>query len=86
MNDERLDPTESLLEAATAAFRERETSGRIKPPPAWWDLSPAQRTALFDRQMASRVVERAVDPAGLSTTVRAVLGRVTRVPQLKTND
>ncbi len=86
MNDERLDPTESLLEAATAAFREREPSGRIRPSQAWWDLSPAQRTALFDRQMASRVAERAVDPSGLSTTVRAVLGRLRRVPQLNMND
>ena len=86
MNDERLDTTELLLEAATAAFRERDTIGRIKPSPAWWDLSAAQRTALFDRQTASRVVERALDPAGLSTTVRTVLGRLRRVAQLSTNE
>ena len=72
-----------LLEAATSAFREQAATGRIKDSPAWWDLSPAARRALFDRQLASRVVERTLDPAGLSGTARAVLGRLPGVGQLQ---
>jgi len=77
------DATEVLLEAATSAFRERvAASGRIQPSPAWWDLAPAERGALFGRQLASRVLERAVDLRGLSTTARAVLDRLPWVGQL----
>jgi len=67
---------EVQLEAATAAFRERDVSGRIQPSPAWWDLSPEDRERLFQRQVEARLVEAAVDPEGLSSTARAVLGRI----------
>jgi hypothetical protein len=73
---------ELLLEAATGAFRERDTFGRLKPSPAWADLSPAQREALFDRQVAARLVERAIDPQGLTSTDRAVLDRIDFLEQL----
>ncbi len=65
-----------LLEQAASAFREREASGRILPSPAWWDLSAEDREALFRQQLESRLLERAVDPYGLSSTVRAVLSRI----------
>ena len=67
---------EIQLETATTAFRERDVSGRIQPSPAWWDLSPEDRERLFRRQMEARLVEAAVDPEGLSSTARAVLGRI----------
>ncbi|MHC5016668.1 MAG: hypothetical protein ACYTGM_19590 [Planctomycetota bacterium] len=67
----RPDDPEVLLEAATTAHRERDSYGRVKPSPAWADLAPAQRDALFQRQLAARLVEQAVDPQGLSSTARA---------------
>jgi hypothetical protein len=64
-----------LIEAAVTAYRELDTLGRILPSPAWWDLALEAREELFDRQLLSRIMERAVDPGGLSTTVKVVLGR-----------
>jgi hypothetical protein len=78
----RPDDAEVLLEAATGAFRERDTFGRLKPSPAWADLSPAQREQLFDRQMKARFLERAIDPQGLSSSARAVLDRIGFLEQL----
>jgi hypothetical protein len=69
---------ELLLEAAATPYREHDREGRLVPPPAWWDLSPEAREALFSRQLASRALERAVDPSGQSATVRAVLARLGR--------
>jgi len=70
------DPKELLIEHAASAFRERDTWGRILPSPAWRDLSPEDRDAAFERQLESRVIERALHPAGLSATARAVLERL----------
>jgi hypothetical protein len=73
MTDE---PKDLLIEEAVSAFRERNSWGRILPSPAWMDLPPADREALFERQIASRIVERAIDPNGRGSTVRAVLARL----------
>ena len=78
----RPDDAEVLLEAATGAFRERDTDGRLKPSPAWADLAPAQRDELFQRQQVARLIEQAVDSAGLSSTARAVLDRIADLDQL----
>ena len=67
-----------LVEAAVSAFRERNPSGRILAAPAWWDLSPEDRDLVFERQLQSRLLERALDERGLSGTARAVLGRIGR--------
>jgi predicted deacetylase len=67
---------EALLEAATTAFRERDLDGRIHAPPAWWDLSPEERLELFERQIATRELEQALDPMRQSGTVRAVSARI----------
>jgi len=72
MRDER----EVLLEEAVSAYRDRTASGRILPSPAWWDLPPESREQLFARQMQSRVVERALSPDRMSSTVRSVLRRL----------
>jgi len=70
------DPKELLIEQATSAYRERSVQGRIMPSPAWWDLPPEDRDLVYSRQLESRVVERSLDPEGLSATVRAVMGRL----------
>lgn len=70
------DPIDPLIEAATSAYRERDADGRIRPAPEWWDLSPEGRERLFDHQLASRRLERSVDPSGWSSTVKAVLQRI----------
>ena len=70
------EPKDVLIEAAVSAFRERNAFGRILPASAWWDLAPEDREALFGRQLESRLLERAIDPDGLSSTARAVLERL----------
>ena len=70
------DRNDILIEQAASAFRERDAGGRIQPSPAWWDLAPAGRDALFEVQLESRIIESALDPRGLSATVRSVLARI----------
>ena len=70
------DPKNLLIERAASAFRERDAWGRILPSASWLDLPAEDRDALFARQLESRLIERALDPNGLSTTARAVLRRL----------
>ena len=70
------DDLDLLIESAANAVRDRDASGRVVPPPAWWDLPPNARLSAFDAQVATRELERAVDPLGFSGTVRAVLARL----------
>lgn len=72
MNDE----LDLIIESAAGAWRERDASGRVVPPPAWWDLAPDDRVRAFEAQAATRELERAVDPEGFSGTLRAVLARL----------
>jgi len=67
---------DALVEAVVTAHRERDVEGRLVPPPAWWDLPPEAREELFERQLMSRVIEKADHLAGWSSTVRAVLNRI----------
>lgn len=68
---------DELVEYATTAHRDRDPkTGRIRAHPAWHDLDPPGRQALFAETAVSRQIEAAVDPEGLSTTVRAVLARI----------
>lgn len=67
---------EALIEAAAAAHRERAPGGTIRFHPAWWDLDDAGRRDCFAAIAASRALEAALDPEGLSTTARAVLRRI----------
>ncbi|MGI9333711.1 MAG: hypothetical protein ACR2RL_11205 [Gammaproteobacteria bacterium] len=73
---------ELVLEAATSARRELDSSGRIKPSPAWVDLSPEHREHLFERQLQARRLECAVHPLGLSSTALAIAARIAELPQL----
>jgi hypothetical protein len=69
---------EDLIEAAAAAFRERDPRGSIRFHPAWWDLDDQGRRAVFEAALQSRALEAALDPGGLSSTGRAVLARIRR--------
>jgi hypothetical protein len=72
---------DALIEAAASAFRARDVFGRILPSPHWADLAPEDRDALFDLQLASRRLERAAHPDGLTSTARAVLERIAYLGQ-----
>ena len=71
-----------LIEGAAGAHRERDASGLLMPPPAWWDLTPEGREALFEVQTETRFLERALDPRGLSATGKAVVARSLTLGQL----
>ena len=70
--------TEPLVEAAAGAFRERDARGNVRFAPAWWDLDAAGRREAFEAACASRVLEAALDPEGLSSTAHAVVARLRR--------
>lgn len=66
----------ALIEASVTAYRERDLEGRLKPPAEWWDLAPEALDELFQRQLVTRELERAMDPRGRSATAKAVLARI----------
>ncbi len=67
-----------LLEQVVSAHRERTVDGVIKSHPAWHDLDAAGRVTAFDETMKQRALERSADPSGQSSTVKAVLARLSR--------
>jgi len=67
-----------LLEQVVSAHRARTVDGVIKSHPAWHDLDAAGRVAAFDETMKQRALERSADRAGQSSTVKAVLARLSR--------
>ena len=67
---------EALIEAAAGAWRAPDPRGGLRFHPAWWDLDEAGRQAAYEAARQSRLLEAALDPAGLSTTARAVLARI----------
>jgi hypothetical protein len=69
---------ELLIEQVVGAHRARDLDGRVKSHPAWHDLDAAGRVEAFDAQELSRKLEAAMDGAGQSTTVKAVLARIRR--------
>ena len=73
------DPNEILIEEALSAYRERTSSGRIVSSPAWWDLPESAREELYRRQLQSRLIESALAPDGMSSTVRSVLARLKNI-------
>jgi hypothetical protein len=66
---------ERLIEEAASAWRPRG-SGAILPHPAWADLDAAGRLEAFAITRLQRRLESALDAEGLSSTGRAVLGRI----------
>lgn len=72
------DPDETLIEAVAGAFRHRDARGVITSHPAWHDLDAQGRALAWDEAARLRAMESALDPAGLSSTARAVLARIRR--------
>lgn len=70
---------ELLVEQVAGAHRTPPKAfGELAFHPAWHDLPVAARERAFERGLALRVAEAALDPEGLSTTARAVLARLRR--------
>jgi hypothetical protein len=67
---------DQLVEATVSAWRPRTPGGVIMPHPSWADLAAADRVRAYDETLRARALESLVDTAGLSTTARAVLGRI----------
>ena len=74
MTDPRM--RQQLVEQEAGAWRPRRRDGGPGSLPAWHDLDEAGRLEAYDLACASRRLEAALDPEGLSTTARAVLARV----------
>ncbi len=68
---------ELLIEEVAGAYRP-PSRDELRYHPAWHDLADAARVRAFDRARALRKIEAALDPEGLSTTARSVLGRIQR--------
>lgn len=64
-----------LIEAACSAWRPR-TAGELPVHPAWYDLDEQGRQEAFETARMLRAMETLLDSEGMSTTVRAVLGRI----------
>jgi hypothetical protein len=71
-------PDETLVSAATSAYRARDAEGRLVPDAAWMDLDADGRRAAYDATLRQRRLEATLDPDGLSSTARAVLRRIRR--------
>jgi hypothetical protein len=67
---------ERLIEEVVSAHRAADPRGGHRPSPAFADLDEAGRQEAFERTLASRALEAALDPEGLSTTARLLLLRV----------
>jgi hypothetical protein len=66
---------ELLVEQVASAYRPRAID-ELRYHPAWHDLDAAARQRAFDLARALRPLEAALDDDGLSTTARAVLGKI----------
>lgn len=69
------DDEELLVEQVAAAYRP-PSRDELRYHPAWHDLGEAGRLRAYELARAVRKVEAALDGEGLSSTVRAVLGRI----------
>lgn len=69
---------ELLIERVVSAHRARDVFDALKPEPAFFDLDEAGRREAYELSLKTRQLEAALDEAGLSSTGRAVLARLTR--------
>jgi hypothetical protein len=67
---------ELLVEQVAGAHRPRSHDTELRYHPAWHDLDASGRIHAFERAVALRPLEAALDAEGLSTTARAVLARI----------
>jgi len=68
---------DALIEQLLSAHRERDAHGAIQFSSAFYDLSPEARETAFATLQLQRALEAGRDSEGLSTTARAILGRIT---------
>ncbi|MCA2980343.1 MAG: hypothetical protein INH41_18670 [Myxococcaceae bacterium] len=74
-----MSPDEALLvERVVSAHRERGADGAVRSHPAWHDLGAEGRRAAYEETARQRAAERALDPNAQSSTVKAVLARLSR--------
>lgn len=71
------DDEELLVEQVAGAWRPAG-GDELHYHKAWHDLDAAGRARAFELARALRPLEAALDPAGLSTTARAVLAKIRR--------
>lgn len=67
---------DALIEQLLSAHRERDAHGAIQFAPAFYDLLPEARETAFATLQLQRALEAGRDSEGLSTTARAILGRI----------
>lgn len=67
---------ETSIEEVVSAHRDRDPRGTVVPAPAFHDLEPNDREQAYRETLLQRTLECALDPEGLSTTARAILGRI----------
>jgi hypothetical protein len=71
------DERESLIEAVTTAHRTIDPfTRRVRGHEAFHDLDDDGRRVAYERALATRAIERALDPEGWTTTIRAVMSRL----------
>jgi hypothetical protein len=66
-----------LIEQVAAAWRSQAPDGTIRSLPAWHDLDEAGRLEAFELAQHLRTLEAALDPQGRSSTVHAVMAKLT---------
>lgn len=66
---------DDLVEQVAGAVRPRPRD-ELRYHPAWHDLDAEGRQRAYELSKSLRTVEAALDPEGLSTTVRAVLAKL----------
>ena len=66
---------DELIEQVAGADRPSSTE-ELRYHPVWHDLDGAARQRAHELAGRLRTLEAALDPAGLSTTARAVLSRI----------
>ena len=72
------DEEEELLVEQVAGAHRPPPRDELRYHPAWHDLGEAGRIRAFELARSLRKIEAALDPEGLSTTVRSVLALIER--------
>ena len=68
-----------LIEQLTSAYRTRDPfTGLPRSHPAFHDLDEEGRAEAYERTLALRALEAALDPDGRTSTIRAILARLLR--------
>jgi hypothetical protein len=71
------DERDALIEAVTTAHRTIDPFTRmVRGHEAFHDLDDDGRRVAYERTLATRAIERSLDPEGRTTTVRAVMSRL----------